>query len=587
MYTLHIGSMSWFGLTACALSICLLLFCLYNLALPKPIPGIPYNKSATKRLLGDLPDLIEYQKHTGEQRRWFALQNQKFNSPVCQVFIRPFGKPRVIVSDFRETQDILSKRLKDFDRSDRAREAFAGIVPHQMLSYQTVDPKFKKHRELMRDLMSPKFLNQVSAPEIYSKVNTLVKLWHEKSLHAAERPFDAKRDIQRATLDVITAVSFGLENENSATKRQLDDMLSRSTAGVTLTQPEKKIVGFPVHPLTTELDATLTIVESAAVGFSSAIPRWHYWVLSQFPYLKNAARVREEWTRSEIDEAVKAISKAGSENAWATRSALEFMVLRETAAAKKAQRPPRFHRRRIYDELFGFIIAGHDTTAATLSWGVRYIADAPQAQGKLRSLLQNVFSTALAEHRQPTIDEITSASIPYLDAVIEETLRLSAVLPIVSREAMVDTMILGHTIPKGTSVFFTLNGASFMKPAIEIPENIRSQSSQGTKSRYGEWRAEDVEQFIPERWIDVDDKGVETYNAMKGPFLTFGSGPRGCYGRRLAYLQLRIFWVLLMWNFEFLPVDPELRTQDVVEHVGVEPRESYVRLRKVENSFLY
>jgi len=51
--------------------------------------------------------------------------------------------------------------LKDFDRSDRAREAFAGIVPHQMLSYQTVDPKFKKHRELMRDLMSPKFLNQV------------------------------------------------------------------------------------------------------------------------------------------------------------------------------------------------------------------------------------------------------------------------------------------------------------------------------------------------------------------------------------------------------------------------------------------
>ncbi|EMT74057.1 Cytochrome P450 3A14 [Fusarium odoratissimum] len=577
--------MSWFELTAGGLSIFLLLFCLYNLALPKPIPGIPYNKSATKRLLGDLPDLVEYQKHTGEQRRWFALQNQKFNSPVCQVFIRPFGKPRVVVSDFREAHDVLSKRLKDFDRSDRAREAFAGIIPHQMLSYQTVDPKFKNHRELMRDLMSPKFLNQVSAPEIYSKVNTLVRLWHEKCLHAAEHPFDGKRDVQRATLDVITAVSFGLDDENSATKRQLDDMLARSTAGVTFAQPEKKIVDFPVHPLTTELDATLTIVESSAVGFSSPTPRWHYWILSQFPYLKKAARVREEWTRREIDKAVKAISKDGSENAWATRSALEFMVLREAAAANKAQRPPRFHRRRIYDELFGFIIAGHDTTAATLSWGVRYIADAPQAQRKLRSLLQNAFSTALAEHRQPTIDEITSASISYLDAVIEETLRLSAVLPIVSREAMVDTTILGHAIPKGTSVFFTLNGPSLMKPAIEIPEDIRSESSQGTKSRYGKWRAEDVEQFIPERWIDVDDKGVETYNAMKGPFLTFGSGPRGCYGRRLAYLQLRIFWVLLMWNFEFLPVDPELRTQDVVEHVGVEPRESYVRLRKVENSF--
>ncbi|KAH7223058.1 cytochrome P450 [Fusarium oxysporum] len=529
--------MSWFELTAGALSIFLLLFCLYNLALPKPIPGIPYNKSATKRLLGDLPGLIEYQKHTGEQCRWFALQNQKFNSPVCQVFIRPIGKPRVVVSDFREAHDVLSERLKDFDRSDRAREAFAGIVPHQMLSYQTV-----------------------SAPEIYSKVYCLVKLWDEKCLYADGRPFDAKRDIQRATLDVITTVSFGLDEENSATRRQLDDMLSRSTAGLIFTAPEKKIVEFPVYPLTTELHATLTIVESATVGFSSPIPRWHYWFLSQFPYMKNAARVREEWTRREIDKAVKAISR-------------NFMVLREAAAAKKALRPPRFHRRRICDELFGFIIAGHDTTAATLS--------------KLQSHLQNAFSTALAEYRQPTTDEITSASIPYLDAVIEETLRLSAVLPIVSREAMVDTMILGHAIPKGTSVFFTLNGPSLMKPPIGIPENIWSESLQGTKSRYGEWRAEDVEQFIPERWIDVDDKGVETYNAIKGPFLTFGSGPRGCYGRRLAYLELRIFWVLLMWNFEFLPVDPELRTQDVVEHVGVEPRESYVRLRKVENSFLY
>ncbi|KAF5654303.1 cytochrome P450 monooxygenase 3A14, partial [Fusarium circinatum] len=499
-------------------------------------------------ILGDLPDLIKHQKQTGEQRRWFALQNQKFNSPVCQVFIRPFGKPRVILSDFREAHDILSKRLKDFDRSDRAREAFAGIIPHQMLSYQTVDPKFKKHRELMRDLMSPN--NQVSAPEIYSKVNTLVMLWHEKCLHAAELPFDGKTDIQRATLDVITAVSFGLDDKNSATRRQLDDMLSRSTAGVKFTQPGKTIVDFPIHPLTAELDATLTIVESSAVGFSSPIPRWHYWILSQFPYLKNAARVREEWTRCEIDKAVKGVSKDGSENAWATRSALEFM-------------------------LFGFIIAGHDTTAATLSWGVRYIADCPRAQEKLRSLLQNAFSTALAEHRQPTIDEITGSSIPYLDAVIQETLRLSAVLPIVSREAMVDTTILGYAIPKGTSVFFTLNGPSLMKPAIKVPEAIRSESSQRTKDRYGEWRAEDVEQFVPERWIDVDDEGVETYNAMKGPFLTFGSGPRGCFGRRLAYLQLRIFWVLLMWNFEFLPVDAELRTQDAVEHVGVEPCESY------------
>lgn len=191
--------------------------------------------------------------------------------------------------------------------------------------------------------------------------------------------------------------------------------------------------------------------------------------------------------------------------------------------------------------------------------------------------------TALNEHRQPTVDEITSASIPYLDAVIEETLRLSAVIPIVSREAQVDTTILGHAIPKGTEVYFTFNGPSLMKPAIDVPETVRSESSQNAKNRCGEWHANDIERFIPERWIDVDEKGAENYNPMKGPILSFGSGPRGCYGRRLGYLQLRIFWVLLIWNFEFLPVPAELRTQEVVEGVTVEPLASYVRLRKVEN----
>lgn len=233
-------------------------------------------------------------------------------------------------------------------------------------------------------------------------------------------------------------------------------------------------------------------------------------------------------------------------------------------------------------QLFGFIIAGHDTTSSTLAWGVQYIADDQEAQTKLRSFLQGAFSTALAEHRQPTVHEITSTSIPYLDAVLEEILRLSAVIPLISRVAMVDTTVLGHAIPKGTQIFFTFNGPSLMKPAIEVPENVRSESSRNTKSRFGQWRAEDVEQFIPERWIDVDEKGVETFNPMKGPMITFGSGPRGCFGRKLAYLQLRIFWVLLIWNFEFLPVSLELRTRDVMEGATIEPLESYIRLRKVK-----
>ncbi|KAF5549097.1 decarboxylase DEC1 [Fusarium mexicanum] len=121
---------------------------------------------------------------------------------------------------------------------------------------------------------------------------------------------------------------------------ELDDMLARCTAVVTFTQPGKKIVDFSVHPLTAELDATLTIVESSAVVFSSPIAQWHYWILSQLRSPKNAARVREECMRCEIDKAVKGMSKDGSESGWATRSAHEFKLIREEASDKKAERPP-------------------------------------------------------------------------------------------------------------------------------------------------------------------------------------------------------------------------------------------------------
>lgn len=169
-------------------------------------------------------------------------------------------------------------------------------------------------------------------------------------MHADERPFDGKIDIQRAALDTITAVSFGLDDGNSATRRQLKDIMSKSS-GFSFTESKQNVMEFPILPLTAELNAIVTIIRSAAVGFSSPFPRLHHWFLRQFRDMKDAITVKERWTRNEIDKAIKAISENGLENTFVTRSALEYIVLREATAAKKTERQPRFHRRRIYDEV--------------------------------------------------------------------------------------------------------------------------------------------------------------------------------------------------------------------------------------------
>lgn len=84
---------------------------------------------------------------------------------------------------------------------------------------------------------------------------------------------------------------------------------------------------------------------------------------------------------------------------------------------------------------------------------VKHIAEHELVQTKLRPALWAAYAAARLEDRQPSASEISETPIPYLDAVLEEVLRLNSPLGAQIRESTVDTELLGHRIPKGTSVF--------------------------------------------------------------------------------------------------------------------------------------
>lgn len=75
-------------------------------------------------------------------------------------------------------------------------------------------------------------------------------------------------------------------------------------------------------------------------------------------------------------------------------------------------------------------------------------------------------------------------------------------------------------------------------PIGSIPETLRSESCQATKGR-AEWNTSDLHLFKPERWLQLKD-GEEVFDSNSAPLLTFGLGPKGCFGRRMAYLELKI-----------------------------------------------
>lgn len=140
-----------------------LLYALYLSALPKPIPGIPYNVESSQRLLGDLPHFFALEKAGRRIMEFWADVSRKQKSPITQYFAGPFTKPVVIISDFREAKDLLLRRGKLLDHGTLNTGLWFGAIPHHFVGMPSSDPRYAKSKNLSNDLMTPSFLHNVSS----------------------------------------------------------------------------------------------------------------------------------------------------------------------------------------------------------------------------------------------------------------------------------------------------------------------------------------------------------------------------------------------------------------------------------------
>ncbi|KAJ3576912.1 hypothetical protein NPX13_g3557 [Xylaria arbuscula] len=493
-------------------------------------------------MFGDVPDMKNHIRAGGGMFSWISSQVVAMNSPIIQVFLRPFSTPWVVVADFRESQDILMRRTREFDRGDDFADLVGGITPEHHIVMKSAKSEYKSHRRLIQDLMTPSFLNDA-----------------QKARLAKGHPFSAGDDFYKAALDAIWAVTFPFDLNDSVIATQHNLLASTDDIDTILPANIDDPAIFPVAQMKSAQKSILTITES-------------------LPYMRNARAVKEEMIKGELDKATARFEKNANKKPEAS-CAMDEILYRELAAAKKEKRTPVYHTRAIYDELFGLLVAGHDTTSTTAAWGLKLLSDHQSIQAKLRYAVCQGFPEAAAESRWPTAEEISKAHIPYLDATCEEIIRKSMTANGVMRKALVDTSILGHHIPKGTNVFFLGNGPDYVLPPVgNIPEELRSETCRTAKGRTGSWDPQDCAQFKPERWLVVED-GKEVFDATSGPLLTFGLGPRGCFGRRMAYLELKIALVLLVWNFKLRVAPQELSSYRPLEKLTYQPEQCYLKLK--------
>lgn len=328
-----------------------IIYSLYQHLLPKPISGIPYNVEATSSLLGDIP---RFKKETNGSNlfEWMIKQTRVHRSPIIQAFIEPFRNPTIVLVDFREGQDILMRR-KEFDRSDFSIDALGGEAPKFHINLKT-GPEFKAHRRLLQDLMSPKFLHEVAAPNIYKSSTRLLELWKSKARITGGKPFQAETDIFYAALDAVFDFGFGDAVEQRALISQMEAVdgyetqLPKATKG--------SFVDFPIATIDQSFQAMLNSVENIGPVTASGWPKLAWWLIGWKPSVRRNRAIIDEFTKGQLMKAAGRYANRGADNSDEfAKSAIDLMVQREATAAKKEGREPVFWNRTMRDEVSGLI----------------------------------------------------------------------------------------------------------------------------------------------------------------------------------------------------------------------------------------
>ncbi|KAI3397319.1 hypothetical protein diail_10976 [Diaporthe ilicicola] len=556
---------------AIALPILTLLAFLYQRATHRrPYPGIPYNPHSTRRLLGDMPELTaEAQRHRDPAKMMLA-QFERLGSPVIQLFLMPFWRPMVYVSDTREVEDVLQNRLRDFDKSPALVLPFKPLVPGSSLA-KVKGPEWRAQVRLWSDIISVGFLRSQAAPIMHRTAEQLVELWRARARVADGRPFWAQGDFKISTYDVIWKALLG--SEVKAVNSEREAVLERAHA---IAQPDSKDepAEMAVAPMREEYEAGTYFVDLIPATLMSPIPGVLHFLWSLTPTW------RRHWaTKRRMMSELLELSKARFADLGDAKGDEDVAKARDVCALDRALRrfgkvsPNDVYRPTMddmFDELFLLLVSGHETTASLLSWTVKLLTNAPVEQGKLRAALQAHFPCS---PQTPPVEAILAANIPYLDASIEELVRKSNVIPEVVREAACDTELLGHRVPKGATLVCSTYVAH--KP-FDVPDSARSATSRDNRTYSAFWQ-QDLDEFHPERWLRDDG----SFDAKALPKLAFSAGTRACFGRKFATQQFRIVLVVMLLNFELLPIPDDLNSFDAFSKITRSPCQCFVRVNPI------
>lgn len=159
--------------------------------------------------------------------------------------------------------------------------------------------------------------------------------------------------------------------------------------------------------------------------------------------------------------------------------------------------------KQLRDEVMTLFLAGHETTALTLSWAWYLLANNPDSERKFHEELQQVLGG-----RAPTVADLPR--LKYCEMIAKESMRLYPPAFGLGREAIEECEIGGYRVPAKTQVFM------FQWATQRDPRYF-----------------DEPTEFRPERWTEEFSNSLPKY-----AYFPFGGGPRFCIGNSFAMMEI-------------------------------------------------
>ncbi|KAJ7125383.1 cytochrome P450 [Mycena epipterygia] len=369
----------------------------------------------------------------------------------------------------------------------------------------------KRQRKILNPAFGVAQIRELT--EIFNKKSAQLRdIWARQITDdSGSSRIDVLAGLRKMTLDVIGQAGFNYEFNALEPKDRPNEL--------------DEVFTYILHSSQSQRQAALRVVQAS-------IP-----ILNFFPTpggkVVSEARTKMINIGSQLlADSKAAVKAAGGETTTTGRDLLSIMV--KANISNEIPDHQKLSDADVIAQIPTMFVAGHETTSTGTAWALHALSVNRAVQTKLRAELLSIPSD------NPTMDELNS--LPYLENVLRETMRLHAPVGYTMREAMDDDVVpLSKSyIDRRGKVYDTI---SIRKgTAIRIP----IADAQCDRQIWGN----DALVFRPERWDNIP----EAAQAMPGVWahlLTFLAGPHNCIGFRFSIVEMKALLFILIRAFEF------------------------------------